>query len=81
VRRDLELIGLHPVEIGRVRTLDPQNTCERPTCPNGFGLRVVIPYPERTRAYSRCFREPSPSTLAVGAAIAGFRCVPLYTTN
>jgi hypothetical protein len=78
-RRDLEQIGLHPLEIGRVRTLDPQNTCDEPSCPNGFGLRVLIPYAERMRAYSRCFREPSPSTLAMDAAIRAFRCVPLYT--
>lgn len=78
-RRDLEQIGLHPLEIGRVRTLNPENTCDEPSCPNGFGLRVLIPYAERTRAYSRCFREPSPSTLAMDAAIRAFRCVPLYT--
>jgi dipeptidyl aminopeptidase/acylaminoacyl peptidase len=78
-RRDLEQIGLHPLEIGRVRTLNPENTCDQPSCPNGFGLRVLIPYAERTRAYSRCFREPSPSTLAMDAAIRAFRCVPLYT--
>ena len=79
--RDLRMIGLHPIEIGRVRTLEPQILCAEPKCPNGFGLKLVIPYSERDRAYSRCFREPYPNTLAMGAAIGSFRCVPLYGPN
>ena len=76
--RDLEVIGLHPFEIGRTPNLDPQIACDRPACPTGFVLRVVIPYAERDRAYARCFREPYAGTLTLGAAIAGFHCAPLY---
>ncbi|TMC68476.1 MAG: hypothetical protein E6J13_14375 [Chloroflexi bacterium] len=78
VRRDLEMVGLHPIEIGRVRTLDGQSLCAAAACPNGFGLRVVVPYADRDRAYSRCFREPYAGALTLGAAISGFHCAPLY---
>jgi hypothetical protein len=79
--RDLRLVGLHPLEIGRIRTLERSILCEQPKCPNGFGLRVVIPYADRDRAYSRCFREPYPNTFAMDAAIGGYKCVPLYSGN
>jgi hypothetical protein len=79
--RDLRMVGLHPLEIGRVRTLEPQILCDEPKCPNGFGLRIVIPYGERDRAYSRCFREPYPNTLAMDAAVGAYHCVPLYGSN
>jgi len=79
--RDLEVIGLHPFEIGRTPNLDPQIACDRPTCPTGFVLRVVVPYAERDRAYARCFREPYAGNLTLGAAIAGFHCVPLYAAD
>ena len=77
--RDLRLVGLHPLEIGRIRTLEPSILCDQPKCPNGFGLRVVIPYADRDRAYSRCFREPYPNTFAMDAAIGAYQCVPLYS--
>jgi len=79
--RDLKLVGLHPLEIGRIRTLEPSILCDQPKCPNGFGLRVVIPYADRDRAYSRCFREPYPNTFAMDAAIGGYNCAPLYSGN
>jgi WD40 repeat protein len=79
--RDLKLVGLHPLEIGRIRTLEPSILCDQPKCPNGFGLRVVIPYADRDRAYSRCFREPYPNTFAMDAAIGAYQCVPLYSGN
>ena len=79
--RDLRTIGLHPIEIGRIRTLEPQILCGEPKCPNGFGLKVVIPYAERDRAYSRCFREAYPNTFAMDAAVGAYRCVPLYAAN
>jgi hypothetical protein len=79
--RDLRTIGLHPLEIGRIRTLEPQILCGEPKCPNGFGLKVVIPYAERDRAYSRCFREPYPNTFAMDAAVGAYNCVPLYQAN
>jgi hypothetical protein len=79
--RDLRTIGLHPLEIGRIRTLEPQILCDEPKCPNGFGLKVVIPNADRDRAYSRCFREPSPNTFAMDAAVGAYNCVPLYQAN
>ena len=79
--RDLRTIGLHPLEIGRIRTLEPQILCDEPKCPNGFGLKVVIPYADRDRAYSRCFREPYPNTFAMDAAVGAYNCVPLYQAN
>ncbi len=79
--RDLRTIGLHPLEIGRIRTLEPQILCGQPKCPNGFGLRVVLPYAERDRAYSRCFREAYPNTFAMDAAVGAYNCVPLYQAN
>ena len=80
-KQDLEAAGLHPIEIGRTASLDPQIACDRPTCPTGFVLRVVVPYAERDRAYARCFREPYAGNLTLGAAIAGFHCVPLYAAD
>jgi hypothetical protein len=78
---DLRAIGLHPIEIGRIRTLEPHILCGEPKCPNGFGLKVVIPYAERDRAYSRCFREPYPNTFAMEAAVGANNCEPLYQAN
>ena len=80
-KQDLEAVGLHPIEVGRTASLDPQIACDRPTCPTGFVLRVVIPYAERDRAYARCFREPYAGNLTLGPAIAGFHCVPLYAAD
>lgn len=77
-RRDLEAIGLRPLSISRVRTLEEHILCGDPHCPNGFGLRVVIPYDVLDLAYARCFREAHPDTLAMDAAVGGFGCVPLY---
>ena len=80
-KQDLKAVGLHPIEVGRTASLDPQIACDRPTCPTGFVLRVVIPYAERDRAYARCFREPYAGNLTLGPAIAGFHCVPLYAAD
>lgn len=78
-RRDLEAIGLQPISVSRVRTLEEHILCGDPHCPSGFGLQVVIPYDVIDRAYSRCFREADPRTLAMDAAIGLQGCLPLYS--